>query len=340
MKLWPFTRERRADATDLLIELLQQNAAGEPVTAATAAIEGAAGLWGRAFAAARPLPEGSVAAEVLTPAVLYNLGRALCQQGRYVAEIRMAGGALVLDQPRSYTVTGDGPEDEWEYELSFARPSSTVTRHLSAGRVVDVRLGQGLEYAGPMQGADTTASLSRALERRLEQEAGGPAGYLLPVPAGQKAQLAADIKALRGRLGLVETTAEGFGAGATAAPRADYEARRVGFTPPPQLRELRESVERSLFAAAGVPILTSQQDGTAQREQLRRMLHSTIQPVADIAAVELAGKLATPGLALDFAGLYAADISGRARAFAQLVQAGLPIPDAQAVAGVLAPGED
>ena len=65
-----------------------------------------------------------------------------------------------------------------------------------------------------------------------------------------------------------------------------------------------------MFAAAGTPVLTSFQDGTAMRESMRRFLHSTIQPVADVALVELRLKLDSPDLALDFSRLFASDLSG------------------------------
>ena len=71
------------------------------------------------------------------------------------------------------------------------------------------------------------------------------------------------------------------------------------------------------------------------RESMRRFLHSTIQPVADVALVELREKLDAPDLALDFSRLFASDLSGRARAFGSLVQGGMSLEDAAKVTGVL-----
>ena len=53
-------------------------------------------------------------------------------------------------------------------------------------------------------------------------------------------------------------------------------------------------------------------------------------------AAELAEKLDAPRLALDFSALFASDITGRARAFASMVQAGMNVEKAAALSGLLA----
>ena len=53
-------------------------------------------------------------------------------------------------------------------------------------------------------------------------------------------------------------------------------------------------------------------------------------------AAELADQLDTPSLRLDFPALFALDITGRARAFAAMVQAGMEIERAAALCGLLA----
>ena len=45
-----------------------------------------------------------------------------------------------------------------------------------------------------------------------------------------------------------------------------------------------------------------------------------------------------PGVAFDFADLYAADVTGRARALRQMVDAGIPIAEARTLAGLDATG--
>ena len=75
--------------------------------------------------------------------------------------------------------------------------------------------------------------------------------------------------------------------------------------------------------------------GTAAREAYRRFLHGTVAPLGRIVARELAEKLDTPGVALNFDALFAADLSGRARAFGSLVQGGMDIDRAAGLAGLL-----
>ena len=53
-------------------------------------------------------------------------------------------------------------------------------------------------------------------------------------------------------------------------------------------------------------------------------------------AAELADKLERPGLALDFSGLFASDITGRARAFGSLATGGMDIERAAALSSLLA----
>ena len=337
MKFWPFSkRETRAESyTDAVISALLTRASGDVVGGSTAVRESIAGLWARAFASAQP--EGPEAlSSALDAATLYQMGRDLCETGRWVAEIAVSPYGLHLERADSFIVTGMGPEWEWEYELTFNRPSGAQTRTLPAARVVDVRLGAGLAYKSPLIGAATSLQLMDNLEVRLTEETGTAVGYLLGVPAGKKEELAGDIRALKGKLGLVETGLSAYqGSADRVANRDDFEPKRIGADPPAGLVSLREDVQASLFGAGGTPILTSTTDGTAMREMLRRFLHSTISPVADVALVELRRKLDSPDLRLDFKRLYASDLAGRARAFGQLVTGGMEMAEAAKITGVL-----
>ena len=75
-------------------------------------------------------------------------------------------------------------------------------------------------------------------------------------------------------------------------------------------------------------------DAAGQRESWRRFLHGSVQPLAELLAVELADKLAVPGLRLGFDALFASDLSGRARAFGSLVQGGMEADRAARLAGL------
>ena len=58
-------------------------------------------------------------------------------------------------------------------------------------------------------------------------------------------------------------------------------------------------------------------------------LHSTIQPLARLILSELQEKLDESDLSLSFERMMAGDITGRARALKQLVEAGIELPAAR-----------
>ena len=154
--------------------------------------------------------------------------------------------------------------------------------------------------------------LLAAVEERLGEEVRNQGGYILPVGAGRKVELAGDIKGLRGGLGIVETM-KGDYASSDDGLKEDFEIKRLGANPPETLLKLRTDAERSIFAAAGVPLLSSVTDGTALREAMRRFLHSTLTPVTAIALEELRLKLGDAAISIDYSGLGAADITGKAK---------------------------
>ena len=94
-------------------------------------------------------------------------------------------------------------------------------------------------------------------------------------------------------------------------------------------------MRRALAIDTLVELITARSDGAAVREAWRRYGHAFLQPTGGIVAAELAEKLDASGLALDFSALFASDITGRARAFASMVQAGMEIDKAAALSGLL-----
>ena len=194
---------------------------------------------------------------------------------------------------------------------------------------------------GPPQGASLTGRVLAETELALGDEAAGPRGNLIPVPddpdadaeedpdnpdPDSTAALRAVITALRSKTALVPTMVGGWGDDAEGSQQGtrDWDVRRLGAAPGAPLVSLRDGAALAILAACGVPVeLVGGGDGTSLREAWRRFLHSTVQPLGRIMAVELARKLDTPGLALSFNGLFASDLSGRARAFQLLVGGGM-----------------
>ena len=69
------------------------------------------------------------------------------------------------------------------------------------------------------------------------------------------------------------------------------------------------------------------------REDYRRWVLTTVQPVADMIAREFSEKLGRP-VALDLRPLWAHDLVGRSTALKSLVEAGVGLADAQRMVGL------
>ena len=346
--LWPFTRRtehRQAGYTDGVVAALLSRASGTQAdVAATAAVEAAAGALSRAFASAEITPN-TPATRGITPDVLAQIGRALIVRGEIVYVIHVRDGRVSLFPAASWDVTGAADPASWRYQVDLASPSGSVTISRPAASVLHCRYSvdparpwQGI---GPLARARLSGRLSAELEAALGDEASGTRGYVLPIPTdGQDssvADLRRDIGSLHGRTAFVETLAAGWGDGRMAAPRGDYEPKRLGASPPPTLATLRSDAAQAVLSACGVPVeLLVPGDGTGQREAWRRFLHGTVSPLASCVATELGAKLDAPTLTLGFDKLFASDLSGRARAFQSLVNGGMPVDQAAGLAGLLA----
>ena len=316
------------------------------------AVEIAASHYSRAFAGASVEPAGARTA-ALTPALLSSIGRRLITSGESVHVIDVAGERVGLLEAASWNVTGDADPATWRYQISTTGPSTTTTRWVPADQVVHVRYAtshlEPWRGLAPLTLAGTTGRLAVALETALRDETGGPVGNLIPLPvdAGGETDDPADdsdpfatvktmIAKLAGRVGLVETTAAGYGEGRAAAPNEDWKPRRLGANPPVSLVDLRAAVEQSVLSACGVPPGLARAEGGESRESYRRWYAAGVLPLARLVETELRDKLDVPDLRLDFASLAAADVHGRARAWRSLVgrDATMSDADARAIVGL------
>ena len=357
---WPWQRRsagdgletRQAPFSEALVAALVQAATGSTAPGdplALAALEAAAGMWGRAFQAAAIRGAATPATRAVTPAILALIGRQLVRRGEAVLAIEVRGGDVVLIPAASHDVEGGPDPAGWWYRLDLFGPSGNVTRRRPAAAVVHATyaVDPATPWLGvaPLAWARATGTLAANLEARLGEEAGAAVGAFLPVPADQggadgeatdrHAALKASIRAARGRGVLVETTAAGWGDGRQAAPAADWQQRRFGADPPAPLEALRRAVCAGVAAACGVPVdLLATADGTAQREAYRRFALATIAPALAGLAAELAAKLDAPGLGFDLGALWAHDAVGRSQAYANLAAAGMAPDRAAALAGL------
>ena len=162
-------------------------------------------------------------------------------------------------------------------------------------------------------------------------------GTLIPVPNVQvSGQLQTEIRGMKGEVALVDSvSASKWGTGATGATFSEYPLRRIGADPPETLAKLRREVEESVLASCGIPqsALTAG-DGAGSREGFRQFLHLTITPVALAVAGQVAARFETE-VSFNFDRLMASDLSGRARAFQSMVNGGMDVAKAAALAGLM-----
>ena len=154
----------------------------------------------------------------------------------------------------------------------------------------------------------------------------------------QLGALLARLRALKGKLMVVDSMSGSWGGDYRDAPRGDWAQRRLGPEPDATLASLRSDTAIAIAGDCGVPpelLGIVKADGTGQRESWRRFLHGSVQPIARQVEGELRTKLDAPTLALSFDRLFASDLSGRARAFQSMVGGGMDIAKAAALAGLM-----
>ena len=341
--MWPFGKtEHRESATDTIIRALTEAAegTGAPPAEALGAVEAAAGLWARGFASATVEPK-TPATIALTPSVLASIGRGLATRGEVVFALDV-NGAVELTRAVSWKVSGGPRPESWRYAVEMPLPQGgVVKRTLPADAVLHLRYAtrEATPWRGisPLGMAAQTRALATWIETRLAQEAQTAMSYILALPDGgspeQFNKLKDAISAGMGKLHLFETVAQGWGQGVTAAPKGDYDVKRLGADPPAALGKLRSDVRGDVLAAFGVPNLVFGSGGSA-REAYRQFLASTITPISKLVVEELAVKLDTPTLTLTFEALKAADIAGRARAYGVLINAGMDPAEAAEATGL------
>ncbi len=340
-------RVERHGYTSSLTGAVEQWAEHGLYGAAVGAVEIAASHYARAFAVAGCTP----AIPALTPEVLASIARRMITSGESCHVIDVDGGMVRLSECSSWHVTG-AARGPWRYQVTETGPSTTDTRHVSADQVVHVRYathaGQPWIGLSPLVLAGTTGKLAVNLEAALRYElaaaAAGEVGSVVPLPVDADSPddddddenpdpfepLKSTLRALKGRLGLVETTAHSYGEGRASAPQDDWKPRRIGPDPPATMAELRRAVEETVLSACGIPPGLARAEGGESRESYRRWYAAGVLPLARMVEAELRVKLDAPDLRLDFASLAAADITGRARGWRSLVGRDATMPDAEA----------
>ena len=327
--------------------------AGGNVAAATAAVETASGLWGRALALATVEPRNRRTA-ALTPSVLAMIGRALCRSGQIVFDLEVMGGRLqMLPASAAYVVVGDARPSTWLYTLTLDGPGATRTVYRTRAAVAHVQyLTDPLRRwtaRAPWASASLSGALLAGVERQLSGEAGSASGYILPTPdTGDRGQdtgddgeddplvsLRRDLAAAGGKTVLAPSVSAGYGAGPGAAPQKEYVSTRFGLNPPSGTIEVRRDVERSILAACGVPPVLAHYmaPGGSLREGWRQLHQLTVEPLSELVADQLSEALGQR-VTLDMRRARAADIATLSRAIGSLTTAGMTPEQARALVGL------
>ena len=361
-RLTPPAREYRAATprtytTDRVAALTAASTSGPAAIAtATAAVEIAAGVWGRALSLANVSPQ-TARTRAITPGLLELTGRALARRGQVVFDLEVdAGGDLaLLPCAASSVLIGSADPRTWVYVLSVNGPSSTRTVYRARGGVVHLQAGtqpdRPWQGRAPWQTAQLSGALLAGVERQLAGEAESASGYILPTPdTGDRGQAAdadgdedpltalrRDLAAARGRTLLAPSMAAGFGGGPGVSPTTsqEYLARRFGANPPDSLIELRRDVERSILSTYGIlpTLFYERAAGTALREAARQVHALSAVPVAELVAAQLSEALNEP-VTLDLRRGRATDTATLARAVGSLVTAGVDVNEAREIVGL------
>ncbi len=290
------------------------------------------GLWQAGFALAVAEP----AHEAVTPGIMAWMGRRLCASGNAVALIDVGRRGLRLQPVSSWDIGGNYPPETWQYQIDLPGPSRVTSRRVHGNGLVHVRIGAADATpwlgCGPLRQAGLTSRAIARAETRLGDELGQRTGSLIPHPDDAKKDtldgLKADLGKMRGNTLLAPTMARNWTASQGAAQSAgagnDWQPRRLGANVPPGNVEARNAVAVDVALSCGVPpgLVRPDAGGTAARESWRQFVHATIAQYLDVAAEELTDKLETP-IRLNPRRLTGGgDLTGRARAYQSLTDAG------------------
>ena len=357
---WPWqkpeSRQSGGGYSDAVVAAIEAQASAKVADASsTAAIEAAAGALSRAFMSAE-VDGPSWAQEAVSPVWLAQVGRSLIREGASLSVIVM-GDRIELVPASFWNFENTNPgaqegerEETWQARVSTYGPSTSYTRLLSRDRLVFVRWGTspGTRYRGqgPTSWAHTTARLQGEAERSLADEAAGPLAQLLTTPEGTDTDSEDDddpwsavrvaLAGARGGSVLLETVSTGGGDGPAAAPRRDWEPRRLGPNMPDAMVAISQAAFSRMLAACGVPpaLYDPAAPATALKEGTRLWHMGTVIPLARLVEHELSARLDTK-VRLRFDS-YPRDQMARSTVFAKLMAAeGMTVDKALAIAGLL-----
>ena len=344
--LAPFA-EKRASYTDTVVEaLLQAASTAQADAAALAAVEACASLIADPFLTATvngfPIPKRT----------LYDMGRDVLRRGEslHLPTFDLLTGRLTFDRAESWKVGGRG---QWVYEASLAVPTGEpIVRQALAGGVIHCMMASqpNAPWKGqaPWQMASLSASALAEISRGVRDEGKTITGRIWTSPdgatQGQADAMASSVKSVKGGNSVVaETTAQGFGQGSHAAPKADWKPNSTGQDHTPGNVDMLVAVQASVAAAYGVHPAAFNPAATAPalREIKRLAFLDRTLALAEIIVEELSDKLGRP-ISITWPNMadQSVDVHLRARAFAAIAGSAAGMLDYAALVAGLPPVPD
>ena len=330
------------DYTDQILAGSYAAATGRIHAAATAGVQAAAGIVGRALASATIEGDGGA----VDPQTLESLGTDLVRAGRFLGRLTVgpAGRLRILRACAAPSVTyGNADPDSWVYWLQEDGPSDARTVRAVASEVVNVRINSDSrrpwEGIAPLDAARASGELAARLSASLGDEAGVTVSRILPIAQGSGEGAAnllskAIAGTLPGRLAFPETQLAGAGAGRSSAPLRDFGATRTGWEAPISGPQLYAHLFSEVAEICGVPgaLVNPASAGPAANIAWRRLIAGTIEPYARLIESELSRVLERP-VTITLRRLGGVDAAGRARALHVLVEAGFDKDEAADLLG-------
>ncbi len=337
----PVEHRGAGDYTDATLAAFFGAATGQVLAAATAGVQAAAGIVGRALASATIDGDGGA----VDPHLLEGIGTDLVRSGRFLGRLTVGadGRARILRAGAVASVVyGDADPESWRYSLQMPGPSSARTVWAEAAEVVNVRINSDSyrpwEGIAPLSRAAASGELYAKLSESLRDEASVAVVRLIPQPQGSTLLFdnmrAALTGHLPGRVAFPETTAAGGGAGRSSAPLRDWAATRLGYEADTPAGTLYAHLFSECAECCGVPaaLVNPASAGPAAREAWRRLTVGTLEPYARLIEAELSRVLET-GVVLKLRRLGGVDAAGRARALHVLTTAGFDKDEAADLLG-------
>ena len=250
-----------------------------------------------------------------------------------------SGGAVTLLPVTAAAVVGGPDPRTWVYTLTMPGPSETVTLQRSGESILSFRLRTDAKtpWRGrPAIDSSGTGQLLCQLEAQMSDEARVRVARV--ISGGAVAEQAGDISELVGKGGIVGITQ-------AIASRDDVSGIKAGIVRNEVTAaavSLHEKLSIAICGALGCPadLVLGSSSESGSRESMRRFGSTTIQNLMVTIAREWETTMGT-ALQWDLDQLRSSDEVSRARAtgsraqaVGRLVDSGVPLPQALAIAGI------